>query len=114
MNSIVAIDSLFEKHDEPVVQMPVNNARPAPERGRIERQPWPHLGIKFVEDNVNRDYIGVETIDPGGIDQIGSWAASAPFPPASPLIRRKPPEEFEEMRAQNIWDFMPYDLAESR
>ena len=52
---------------------------------------------------MNRDYIGVKQLIPNRRGQISAGA----FPPASPLIRRKPPEEFEEMRTRNVWDFMP-------
>ena len=65
--------------------------------------------IEFVENDMDGNGIGVQTVDPGRVnEQVAVFKTLLrTLPYAS--IRKKPPQEFEKMGAGNVRNFVPAD-----
>jgi hypothetical protein len=67
--------------------------------------------LEAMEERVNDDDIGVQTVDSGRNDKIEPKSVDPAIPRAADGIQKKPGEELQEMGAGNGRNFMPDDRA---
>jgi hypothetical protein len=62
-----------------------------------------------MENDVDGNGIGIQTIDSGRVDQQGMLFKSLKRPLPCGSIRKKPPQEFEKVGTGNVRNFVPAD-----
>ena len=67
--------------------------------------------IKFMEDDMNRDDIGVQSVDARRIHDVVDQAPVVDIPPPPNLICQEPPEVPKQMRPGQSGNFVPKNTA---
>ncbi len=67
--------------------------------------------IKFMEDNMNGDDIGIQRVDAGRIHDVVDQAAIVGIPPPPYLICEEPPKIRKQMRPGQSGNFVPKNAA---
>ena len=61
------IDTLLQRHDEAIIEPPVDKPGPGPGRVPSQLQFIFHLSIVLGEDNMHRDHIRIQAVDSGRV-----------------------------------------------
>lgn len=104
-------DPSLESHEEFVVELAMDKARPTSERQGTKSKFRFDPAIKFVKDNVNHNPVGIQAIDSWRIDEIGAKFTGRLIPLAPQLIGCKPPEIPEEVRPGKSGNPVPKNEA---
>lgn len=111
---LTSVDNSLKRHYEPIIQPPMKKARPACNWRITKSQTREHLQEEFVKNNVNRNSIGIECVNPRGIHDVKLKSMNLSIPPAPNVIGKKPPNITDQMRPANGRDFVPKDAARRR
>src|SRR5690242_10687201 len=84
----------------------MNHPQPSANAIVAQAQRVPEAFAEAGENDVNRDHICVEAIDPRRINEIRNNSAPA-IAPAPNVIRQKPPDICEQVRPRDAGDAMP-------
>ena len=70
-----------------------------------------NASIKFMEDNVNCDDVGIQSVDARRIHNVEDQAPIAGIPPPPNLVCQEPPKISKQMRSGQSGNSVPKDAA---
>jgi hypothetical protein len=105
----VGVGKTFQKNGNPIIESPMQELWPEPEwvSGKIQFRLNP--AQEFGENNVYGNYVRIQAIRPRAEDNVMLQPAETTVPSTPDMVRRKPPDEIEEVGPGQLWDAMPGD-----
>lgn len=89
----IAVDTVFEGHNQAVVQNAVDENWPTGQRSITKAQIAVYQPEEFMKDDMNNNCVRIPAIDSRRKNQIEAKPAKFPVKPAQSLISKIPPEK---------------------
>src|SRR6266849_914997 len=103
----IAVDAVFEGHNQPVVQNAVDENWPTGQRSVTEAQVSVYEPQEFMKNDMNNDCVRIPAIDSRRENQIEAKTAKFLVIPAQRLIGKIPQQEIKQRRARQGGNPMP-------
>jgi hypothetical protein len=89
----------------------VNYSGPSAEWAAGKPQHVLDLCVKFSDNDVNRNHIGIPAVNAWGVDQIIPTSLSLPVPTSDDLVGDEPPKVFQKVWTRQVRDFVPNEAS---
>src|SRR6202007_1319791 len=105
------INTPLEQANQAVIKASVKAYRPERDRGIMKGQAGTHTAIEFLENDVDRNGVCVQSVNSRRIEQIELESSNVAIPPALQAVGQEPPDIPKEMWSGYPRHSMPNDTV---
>jgi hypothetical protein len=104
---VIRVNTALQKNNEPVIQLAVDE--PGPIANGVSQQTVriPVFAGIFGENDVHRDYVGINAVDAGTESEIITKSANVVIESTPQMVGDKPPDVIRQVRAGKLGNAMP-------
>src|SRR5258708_36958901 len=110
----IAVDTVFESHNQAVVQNAVDENWPTGQRSITKAQIAVYQPEEFMKDDMNNNCVSIPAIDSRRKNQIKAKPPKLLLIPAKGLVGEIPPEKIYQMRGRQRGTPVPDRFSGSR